>query len=199
MVLGRCVDSGFRLSGPARVSGHHAATANAAAATVLGGRLPEEFVAAVRWLPRQSTEATMSERNDWNQKVIDEFRANGGRVGGQMEGWPLLLLHHVGARSGIERVTPVVYQRLGESGSVAVFASKAGAPTNPDWFHNLVANPETSIEIGAETRQVRARVAAGDDRERIWEAQKRVFPNFAEYEKTAGAREIPVVILEQAV
>jgi deazaflavin-dependent oxidoreductase (nitroreductase family) len=139
----------------------------------------------------------MSETNDWNQTVIDEFRANGGRVGGQMEGWPLLLLHHVGARTGIERVTPVVYQQLGD-GSVAVFASKAGAPTNPDWFHNVVANPDTSIEIGAETRRVKARVAAGDERERIWEAQKRAFPNFAEYEKTAGSREIPVVVLEPA-
>jgi deazaflavin-dependent oxidoreductase (nitroreductase family) len=143
-------------------------------------------------------EASMSETNDWNQKVIDEFRASGGRVGGEMEGWPLLLLHHVGAKSGIERVTPVVYRELDEGGSLAVFASKAGAPTNPDWFHNLVANPRTTIEIGAETRTVKARVAAGDERGRIWAAQKRAFPNFGEYEKSAGAREIPVVILERA-
>ena len=140
----------------------------------------------------------MSEANDWNQKVIDEFRANGGEVGGEMKGWPLLLLHHRGAKSGTERVTPVVYRQLDDPGSVAVFASKAGAPTNPDWFHNLVANPDTTIEIGAETRPVRARVAAGDEREQIWEAQKQTFPNFGEYEKSAGAREIPVVILDRA-
>jgi len=82
----------------------------------------------------------MTDMNDWNSKVIDEFRANGGKVGGEMEGWPLLLLHHVGAKSGTERVNPLVYQRLGDS--VAVFASKGGAPTNPDWYHNVVANPD---------------------------------------------------------
>ena len=139
----------------------------------------------------------MSDANDWNQKVIEEFRANGGKVGGQMEGWPILLLHHTGAKSGTERVSPVVYQRLDDS-SVAVFASKAGAPTNPDWFHNLVAHPETKIEIGTDTRPVVARVATGDERHRIWEQQKKTFSNFAEYETTAAPRQIPVVILESA-
>ena len=137
----------------------------------------------------------MTEANDWNQQVIEEFRANGGKAGGQMEGWPLLLLHHVGAKSGTERVTPLVYQRL-DDGSVAVFASKAGAPTNPDWYHNLVANPETTIELGGETKRVTARAASGEERDRIWEAQKAVFPNFAEYEQSAGSRQIPVVVLE---
>lgn len=137
----------------------------------------------------------MSQPNDWNQRVIEEFRASGGKVGGQMEGWPLVLVHHVGAKSGIERVTPVVFQRL-EGGSVAIFASKAGAPTNPDWFHNLVASPETRIEIGAETVPVTARVARGEERRTIWEAQKRAFPNFGEYEQKAGTREIPVVVLD---
>ena len=132
---------------------------------------------------------------DWNQQVIEEFRANGGKVGGQFEGAPLLLLHHVGAKSGTERVNPLMYQELGD-GAVAIFASKGGAPTNPDWLHNLVANPETTIEIGTDTRPVVARVADEEDRSRIWEAQKQAFPNFAEYEKTAGGRKIPVVVLE---
>lgn len=132
---------------------------------------------------------------DYNQQIIEEFRANAGKVGGRFEGAPMLLLHHRGAKTGTERVNPLMYQDLGD-GSVAVFASKGGAPTNPDWFHNLVANPETTIEIGTETREVVARVASDDDRDRIWEAQKRAYPNFAEYEKTAGGRTIPVVVLE---
>jgi deazaflavin-dependent oxidoreductase (nitroreductase family) len=134
--------------------------------------------------------------NDYNQPIIDEFRAGDGKVGGRFEGFPLVLLHHTGARSGIERVNPLAYQRLGDD-SVAVFASKGGAPTNPDWFHNLVANPTTSIEIGAETYRVKARVATGEERERIWEAQKKAVPNFAKYETTAGSREIPVVVLDK--
>ena len=139
----------------------------------------------------------MSEANDHNQPIIDEFRANGGKVGGQFEGFPLVLLHHTGAKSGIERVNPLAYQRLDDD-SVAVFASKGGAPTNPDWFHNVVANPNTSVELGTERYDVTARVATGDERERIWEAQKKAFPNFAEYEKTSGGREIPVVVLGRA-
>jgi deazaflavin-dependent oxidoreductase (nitroreductase family) len=134
--------------------------------------------------------------NDYNQPIIDEFRANDGKVGGRFEGFPLVLLHHTGAKSGTERVNPLAYQRLGDD-SVAVFASKGGSPTNPDWFHNLVANPNTSIEIGTERYQVNARVATGEERERIWEAQKKAFPNFAAYEKTAGSREIPVVVLDK--
>lgn len=137
----------------------------------------------------------MSEMNDPNQKVIDDFRANGGKVGGGMEGWPIVLLHHKGAKTGTERVNPLVYQQL-DDGSVAVFASKAGAPTNPDWYHNVVANPDTTIEIGTEKRPVRARVPEADERDRIWNAQKERFPNFAEYEQSAGDRKIPVVILE---
>ena len=133
---------------------------------------------------------------DYNQSIIDEFRAGDGKVGGRFEGFPLVLLHHTGAKSGIERVNPLAYQRLGDD-SVAVFASKGGAPTNPDWFHNLVANPTTSIEIGTERYRVKARVAAGEERERIWEAQKKAVPNFARYEKTARSREIPVVVLDK--
>jgi deazaflavin-dependent oxidoreductase (nitroreductase family) len=134
---------------------------------------------------------------DPNQQIIEEFRANEGRVGGPFEGAPMLLLHHRGAKTGTERVNPLMYQDLGD-GSVAIFASKGGAPTNPDWYHNVVANPKTQIEIGTETRDVVARVAGDEDRERIWTAQKQAYPNFAEYEKTAGGRTIPVVVLDPA-
>jgi deazaflavin-dependent oxidoreductase (nitroreductase family) len=134
---------------------------------------------------------------DRNQQIIDEFRANAGRVGGSFEGRTLLLLHHRGAKTGTERINPVAYQRLSED-SVAVFASKGGAPTNPDWYHNVVANPEVKIEIGTETFAARAHVAEGAERESIWERQKRDWPGFAEYEeKLKGVREIPVVVLDK--
>lgn len=135
---------------------------------------------------------------DWNQSVIDEFRANEGRVGGNFEGRTLLLLHHRGAKTGAERVNPLAYQRLSD-GSVAIFASMGGAPKNPDWFHNVVANPDVSVEIGTESFSARARVATGEERDAIWERQKAAWPGFAEYEeKTKGIREIPVVVLERA-
>src|SRR5579884_3669676 len=134
-----------------------------------------------------------TDRSDWNQRIIDEFRANEGRVGGNFEGAPMILIHHRGAKSGVERVNPIMYQPI--DGGFAIFASKGGAPTNPDWYYNLVANPETTVEVGTETIPVRARVAHGDARERIWEKQKRDYPGFAEYERNT-TREIPVVILE---
>jgi deazaflavin-dependent oxidoreductase (nitroreductase family) len=133
--------------------------------------------------------------SDFNTAIIEEFRENEGKVGGGFAGAPMLLLHHTGAKSGTERVSPLVYQDLG-NGSVAIFGSKGGAPTHPAWYLNLLAHPDATIEIGTETRPVRARVATGDERERIWSAQKQAMPGFAEYEKTAGDREIPVVILE---
>ena len=133
--------------------------------------------------------------NDWNTQIIEEFRANAGKVGGQFEGAPLLILHTTGARSGQERENPVMYRRVGDD--IAVFASKAGAPTNPDWYHNLVANPRVRAEIGTEIADFTARVAAGDERDRIWAAQKAEFPGFADYE-TKTSRQIPVVILESA-
>ena len=136
----------------------------------------------------------MSEANDWNQRIIDEFRSNGGKVGGQFEGAPLLLLHTRGAKTGGERVHPVMYQAVGDD--FAVFASKAGAPTNPAWYHNLRANPGGSVEVGAETVEVVARVAEGEERERIWAAQKEAYPGFADYERKT-TRQIPVVILER--
>lgn len=133
--------------------------------------------------------------DDWNKAIIDEFRTNGGKVGGPFTGAPLLLLHSVGAKSGRARVNPLMYQDVGH-GRLAVFASKGGAPTSPDWYHNLVANPDARIELGTETFDVTARVAEGEERLRIWTTQKQRYPNFAEYERKTK-REIPVVILER--
>ncbi len=131
---------------------------------------------------------------DWNLRIIEEFRANGGKVRGPFEGAPLLLLHHTGARSGIERINPVMYQAVGDD--LAVFASKGGAPNNPDWYRNLIAIPRATVEVGTETFEVSARVAEGEERERIWEKQKKDYPGFADYEKQTS-RQIPVVILER--
>jgi deazaflavin-dependent oxidoreductase (nitroreductase family) len=134
--------------------------------------------------------------SDWNSKIIEEFRANGGKVGGGFEGAPLLLLHTTGAKSGQERVNPLAYQEIDDD-RIAVFASKAGAPTNPDWYHNLRANPKVTVEVGSETFPAVARVAEADERERIWERQKQDWPGFADYEQKTE-RSIPVVILERA-
>jgi deazaflavin-dependent oxidoreductase (nitroreductase family) len=130
---------------------------------------------------------------DWNSKIIEEFRANGGKVGGQFEGAPLLLLHTVGARTGQPRVNPMMYQPVPDG--YAVFASKGGAPVNPDWYHNLLARPRVTAEIGTGTADFLARVAEGEERERIWAAQKAAYPGFADYER-ATSRQIPVVVLE---
>ena len=99
------------------------------------------------------------ETNDWNAKIVDEFRANAGKLGGPFEGADMLLLHTRGAKTGAERVNPVAYQHVGDD--IAVFASKGGADTNPDWFHNLKAHPEVTVEVGSDTIDVRARVAEG--------------------------------------
>jgi deazaflavin-dependent oxidoreductase (nitroreductase family) len=128
-----------------------------------------------------------------NQEIIEEFRANAGKVGGWFEGAPMLLLHTIGAKSGLARVNPLMYQQVGDD--LAVFASKAGAPTNPDWYYNLRANPNVEIELGTETIPVTAFVADDDERDRIWGIQKERYPTFAEYEKTAAGRKIPVVLL----
>jgi deazaflavin-dependent oxidoreductase (nitroreductase family) len=137
----------------------------------------------------------MADVNDWNTKIIEEFRANNGKVGGQFEGAPLLLLHSTGAKSGHERVNPMMY--LPDGDSLVVFASKAGAPTSPDWYHNLVAHPDATVEVGDRTVAVRARVAEGDTRERLWTRQKQLYPGFADYEAKT-TRQIPVVVLEPA-
>ena len=138
----------------------------------------------------------VDDAKDWNRKIIEEFRANAGKVGGNFAGAPLLLLHTIGARTGVERINPMMYQDL-YGGAVAVFASKGGAPTNPDWFHNLIANPDVTADIGAGTRQFRGRIATAEERASIWDRQKQQYPGFAEYESRTD-REIPVVILEPA-
>jgi deazaflavin-dependent oxidoreductase (nitroreductase family) len=138
----------------------------------------------------------MSEATDWNTSVIEEFRANGGKVGGAVAHLPLVLVHHKGAKTGTERINPLAYRRDGDN--YVIFASYAGAPESPDWFHNLVANPDTQIETGSETLPVRARVASDDERERLWSAQKAEYPQFADYEQNTE-REIPVVVLEPRV
>lgn len=132
--------------------------------------------------------------SDRNTAIIEEFRANGGHVGGFFEDKDLLLLHTIGARSGRRRVTPLIYQEL--PGGYAVFGSKGGAPTHPAWFHNVVANPEVTVEVGTETIAMVARVAHGPERQQIWEEQKARLSFFAEYEVKASDREIPVIVLE---
>jgi deazaflavin-dependent oxidoreductase (nitroreductase family) len=131
--------------------------------------------------------------NDWNTQIIAEFRANAGKLGGMFEGAPVLLLHTIGAKSGTERVHPLMSLPLGRGW--AIFASKAGAPTNPDWLYNLRAHPDTTIEVGTEVVAVRAREAEGEEREQIWEQQKAAYPQFAGYEAKT-TRTIPVVVLE---
>ena len=138
----------------------------------------------------------MSEMSDWNQRIVEEFRANDGRVGGPFEGAPMILVHHKGRRSGAPRINPLVYQKV-DSGW-AVFASFAGATHNPDWYGNLIAEPHTTIEVGSETFDVVAREVTGDERTPIWERQKAASPVFADYEVKAGDRVIPVVVFEPA-
>jgi deazaflavin-dependent oxidoreductase (nitroreductase family) len=138
----------------------------------------------------------MPEVEDFNSKIIKEFRENGGKVGGGFEGAPVLLLHTTGAKTGQARVNPMMYQALG--GSYAVFASKGGAPVNPAWYHNLLANPRVSAEIGTQTVELTARVPDDETRDRIWSDWKSRYPNFAAYEQKT-TRQIPVVILDPVV
>jgi deazaflavin-dependent oxidoreductase (nitroreductase family) len=133
----------------------------------------------------------MSDLNDWNAKVIDEFRAKGGKGLAQF-GDALLLLHHTGARSGVERVSPLAYFDDGDR--LVIVASKAGAPQNPDWFYNLKAHPDTKIEVGTETRAVRAAEIVGDDYEQTWARVTAAMPGFADYQ-TKTTRRIPLVAL----
>jgi deazaflavin-dependent oxidoreductase (nitroreductase family) len=132
--------------------------------------------------------------NDFNQKIIEEFRANEGKVGGMFEGAPVLLLTSTGAKSGQRRTTPVVYQPDGER--MVIFASKAGAPENPAWFHNLRANPTATVEVGTEKVDVEAVVTDGEERQRLFDKQKQLMPQFADYEQKT-TRQIPVVALRR--
>jgi deazaflavin-dependent oxidoreductase (nitroreductase family) len=130
--------------------------------------------------------------NDWNQTIIDEFRANGGHVGGVFEGAPMLLLHTTGAKSGAKRVNPMMY--LEQDGHIYVFASKAGHHAHPHWYRNLIAHPKVTYELGNETFSARAVDVTGDERRRIYDVQAELRPNFAEYEQKT-TRVIPVVEL----
>ena len=136
----------------------------------------------------------MTQLADFNSQIIEEFRANGGRLSGQFAERPVVLVHHKGRRSGIDRVNPLAALRV--AGGWAVFASFQGAPRHPDWYFNLLAEPRTTIEVGTETSEVIAREAVGRERDEIFDRQKAAVPVFAEYERDAGARVIPVVVLE---
>lgn len=142
----------------------------------------------------------MPDSNDWNSNVIAEFRANEGRVGGNFEGAPMVLVHHRGRKSGVERVSPMMYLAdASDDNKIYVFASKAGAPTNPDWYYNLTAAGHASVEVGTETYRVQVDEVVGTERDEIYAEQARRYPGFGEYErKTAGTRTIPVVALTRA-
>jgi deazaflavin-dependent oxidoreductase (nitroreductase family) len=137
--------------------------------------------------------------NDWNQKVVDEFRANEGRVGGGFEGAPIALIHSRGRKSGREYVNPIVYQAdERDDGTIYVFASKGGAPESPDWYFNLTAAGQGTVERGTDHYAVKVRELTGEERDRVYAEQARRFPNFADYaQKTEGVREIPVLALER--
>ncbi len=138
--------------------------------------------------------------NDWNEQTIAEFRANGGRVGGPFEGAPIVLVHHRGRKSGREYVNPTMYlpdER--DDSTIYVFASKGGAPSNPDWYYNLTAAGEGTIERGTETYHVAVREVTGNERDRNYNEHARRYPGFAEYaQQTAGIRTIPVLELKRA-
>ena len=138
----------------------------------------------------------MSQPNNFNEQVISEFRANHGKVGGYFEGAPLLLLHTTGARSGQPRVSPLMY--LPEGNRYIVFASKAGADTNPDWYHNLRAHPEARIEVGDQTLDVEASEVQGAARDTLYAHQAERYPGFADYQRKT-TRVIPVVALTERV
>jgi len=129
---------------------------------------------------------------EYNAQVIDEFRGNEGRVGGIWDGTPLLLLHHTGARSGASRVNPVGY--LANESRCVIFASNGGAPSNPAWYHNLKAKPNTRIEVGRETIDVLAREATGEERQRLFRREAERFPDLAEHARRTD-RDIPVIVL----
>jgi deazaflavin-dependent oxidoreductase (nitroreductase family) len=142
----------------------------------------------------------MSEMNDWNTQVIAEFRANDGKVSGNFQGAPMILVHHVGRKSGSAYVTPMMYLADDNDPKVDyIFASKAGAPAHPDWYYNLVVAGKTEVEIGTETIPVSVTEVTGEKRDVIYAEQVSRFPGFGEYEvKTAGIRTIPVLALTRA-
>lgn len=136
----------------------------------------------------------MREMSDWNRQIIEEFRSYGGKVGGPFEGAPLLLLTTTGARSGMARTTPVMY--LPDGDRLIIFATKAGASTNPDWYYNLMAHPKATVEVGSETFEVMAVEVTGEERDRLYARQAALFPGFADYEAKT-TRRIPVIALRR--
>jgi len=137
----------------------------------------------------------MANRGDYNQRIIDEFRANDGKVGGPFEGMRLLLLHTTGAKSGRPRVNPLAYRRDGNN--LLVFGTRGGAPKHPAWYHNVRANPRVTVEVGNERFDANARVADADERDRLWDEAKQEIGSFADYESKTERR-IPVIVLERA-
>ena len=136
----------------------------------------------------------MNDYKDFNQQLIAEFRTNGGKVSGQFAGMPLILLTTIGAKSGQPRTSPVAYMADGDR--ILIIASKGGAPTNPDWYHNLVINPLVTVEVGSERFEARATVPQGEERDRLFNKVVEQMPNFGEYQKNT-TRTIPVVVLER--
>jgi deazaflavin-dependent oxidoreductase (nitroreductase family) len=133
--------------------------------------------------------------SDWNDGIIKEFRANGGQVGGGFKGAPMVLIHHVGRKSGNEYVNPLVYLP-GDDDSIYIFASKGGAPEDPEWYRNLVAAGQATVEVGTSTYPVTVTEVSGDERDRVYAEQVKRMPGFGEYaEKTEGIRTIPVLRL----
>ena len=130
--------------------------------------------------------------SDWNKAIIEEFRANAGKVGGHFEGKPMLLIHTTGAKSGKPHLNPVIYTMDGDK--LVVIASQGGAPTHPDWYYNLIANPLVTVEVGTETFQTRAEVVPEPDRTRLYQQMITVMDSFAEYERKT-TRIIPVIAL----
>ncbi len=136
----------------------------------------------------------MMDLKEMNRRNIEEFRANRGKVGGRFEGAPMLLLTTTGAKSGKSYTTPLMY--LPDGDRIVVFASKGGAPSHPDWYRNLVANPKVTVEVGADTREMTATSATGPERDELYTRQAEAYPQFAEYQQKT-TRQIPVVILER--
>lgn len=136
----------------------------------------------------------MNEREQMNQRIIDEFRSNDGRVGGPFEGAPMLLLHTTGAKSGDEHINPMMY--LPEDGRLYVFASNGGRPNNPGWYYNVLADPAVTVEVGTETFDATATPLTGDERDRVYARQSELYPVFTEYQDKVDRR-IPVVALDR--
>ncbi|MEO8457041.1 MAG: nitroreductase family deazaflavin-dependent oxidoreductase [Chloroflexota bacterium] len=137
----------------------------------------------------------MATGNDWNNSIIKEFRENEGKVGGMFEGAPMVLLHTKGAKSGKERVNPLMF--LPEGDRVIIFASKGGAPAHPDWFRNLKANPDVEAEVGTEKFAAKAEEITGPERDKLFAEQAKRYPQFAEYVEKAQGRVIPVIALKR--